>query len=82
MLKKIFYDNYGFRIEITMLLGLIILITVAVVIGVILSALTCNQLADINQSLEFNWTYLNGCLVRTEGMDVWIPAENIRTLIQ
>ena len=45
-------------------------------------SLACNQLADLNPAFDFDWTFLNGCLVRTEGMDIWIPVENIRTLIQ
>ena len=71
-------------------LGMIVLaVFIVMVIFVVASTLaygwsyiSCRQYADLNQQFDFAWTTLNGCLVRTEGMDIWIPTQNIRTLIQ
>ena len=84
------YSYYELKeaFELPLLILKILLFVVLISGGLILllyalpMSLACNQLADLNPAFDFDWTFLNGCLVRTEGMDIWIPVGNIRTLIQ
>ena len=41
----------------------------------------CNQLANMNPQFDFNFTYLNGCMVKTHEGNAWISATKILELI-
>lgn len=90
MIKKIFYEKYGdtyelkteWQVVFILVIGILLISALAVFCYVAVDWPTCQGFARINPSLSFKWTFLNGCLVHTEGMDIWIPVENIRTLVQ
>ena len=56
-----------------LVLGAVALMTVGIAYGLFLPA--CNELAEINQGFNIQFTFLNGCLVETDS-GYWTPAEN------
>jgi len=82
---RVYYKEHDITVYILLLIvALVFLLSVVALaeLWVLTDKARCSEYAELNQHFEFMWATYNGCLVRTEGMDIWIPVENIRTLIQ
>ena len=43
--------------------------------------LKCNQLASMNPVFNFDYTFLNGCMVQTQESNAWVSATKLLELI-
>lgn len=64
-----------------LILAIIFMLLLFIVPTVLHEIAKCNQLADFNPQLEFVWTRLNGCMVRTSEGGVMMPVSKLFELV-
>jgi hypothetical protein len=80
-----FFNDYGSLHDRWILIGalLAILVLLFSCLGLmeLMSYAQCKEFANMNPRFDFNWTILNGCMVKTQDSNAWISATKILELI-
>ena len=88
--KNTFFRDWAgdIKVEWQMVGFVLALILLFVVCGTLIEAFNyfwqsarCDQFAAMNPQFDFHFTYMNGCLVRTQESNTWISATKILELI-